>query len=162
MSSFLWSFEVLTHQIKRLCCLTDLPSPASVLDKLSISFLRSEHPTFLGTRSRHRAFVHDLRMPPLLPGMCHCNSTGALCVHQTCQVTLLHLKSLSSFSLPVVLTQRPRQLSLLAPELLQLKTAASGQRLKHENVCLCFLAGSCAWTISPHENLLPRSEGRFL
>lgn len=152
MSSFLWSFEVLTQQT-RLCCLTDLPSPASFLDSLFISFLCSEHPTFLGTCSPHRAFAHDLlRMPPLLPGMCHCISTAALCVHHTCQVTWLHLKSLCSFGLPVVLTQLPHQLGLLAPEFLQPKAAASGQGLRHENISPCVSSlGSCTWTISPHE-----------
>lgn len=134
----------------RLCCFTDLPSPASFLDSLFLSFLRSEHSAFLGTRSPHRVFVRDLHMPPLLPGMCHCISTAALCVHHTCQVTWLHLKSLCSFSLPVVLTQLPHQLSS-CPRTPQPKAAVSGQGLKHENIYSCCLTGSCTWTISPHE-----------
>lgn len=152
MSSFLWSFEVLTQQT-RLCCLTDLPlQPHFWTVSSFLSSALSTQPFWAPVpHTGPLLTICDLRMPPLLPGMCHCISTAALCVHHTCQVTWLHLKSLCSFGLPVVLTQLPHQLGLLAPEFLQPKAAASGQGLRHENISSCFLTGSCTWTISPHE-----------
>lgn len=80
-----------------------------------------------------------------LPGM----SFLALYLHNgwlfmsiTCQVTLLHLKSVCPFTVCC----SPHPLELLQP-----KASVWGERLNNKDICLWVLIGSCACTISPHE-----------